>query len=99
MKEIVIIHGDKWRLEDIREDVKWCAKQPWTMKKYAKEKDHAHCSICWWTIAISDNPEIGEAYWAKGEHWLCKECHDRIMKQGHNQASQAIGAPAPLPGR
>jgi hypothetical protein len=91
MNKIVIIHGSEWELEDIQEDVDWCSKQPWTLKRYTKEKDHAHCSVCWWTIAVSENPDIGEAFWTEhGNRWLCKECHQRFMNLRHNQPSQPI---------
>jgi len=81
MNEIIKIHGDDWKLSDVQEDIDWCVSQQWTLQKYAKTGDHAHCSVCWWTIGVSEDPDMGEAYWTQSNHWLCKECHSKFIKK------------------
>jgi hypothetical protein len=34
MTETVHIHGDEWKLDDIREEIEWCQKRFWTQHKW-----------------------------------------------------------------
>jgi len=81
MNKYIEIHGDKWKLKDIQEELDWCKNQKWELKTYTKKDDHEHCRICFWTIGISDDPEIGQAYWNQGNHWLCQECYKKFIKK------------------
>jgi len=74
-EQVVVIHGEPWKLADIREDVAWCKEQVWSLTTYGKPVDHDHCSICWWSLAVSEDPDVGEGYFTEGNRWLCRECH------------------------
>ncbi len=39
---------------------------------------HDHCSICWWTLHESDDPDSGIGY-VSGNEWLCCECYDKFI--------------------
>ena len=81
MKDSVVIHGDTWQLADIAEDVAWRKEQPWQPSPYTKTGDHHHCSVCWWTLEVSDDPAVGQGYVTGANHqiWLCSECHDKFV--------------------
>lgn len=81
MESSVIIHGDTWKLADIADEVAWCKEQLWAPSAYAKIGDHGHCSICWWTLAISDDPSVGQGYvtGSKNRIWLCSECYGKFI--------------------
>jgi hypothetical protein len=32
MKDTVLIHGDHWKVSDVKEEVEWCRKQKWAWK-------------------------------------------------------------------
>ena len=82
MQPTVEIHGDSWKLADIEADIDWCKKQIWELKSYQVPNDHAHCSICWWSIVIPANPEIGIAYCSSETKWICQECFHKFINQG-----------------
>ncbi|GHC10564.1 hypothetical protein GCM10007047_29930 [Cerasicoccus arenae] len=75
------IHGNDWHAHDISENVNWCKAHNWKFIRYAKEDDHDHCLICYWTIHKSDDPEVGEAYFYGGSTWLCSECYGQFIKE------------------
>ena len=41
-------------------------------------EQHRHCTICWWELYRSDDPERGSGFRA-GDDWLCAECHGRFI--------------------
>jgi len=79
MNELVEIHGDKWKLKDIENNVEWSKQQVWQFKKYDNNNDHDHCLICMWTIFVTDDHNSGEAYFHGGSTWLCKECYNKFI--------------------
>lgn len=34
MEETISIHGDQWKIEDIREEVEWCRKEKWQQQTF-----------------------------------------------------------------
>jgi hypothetical protein len=81
MQESVVIHGNTWKLADISEDIAWCKGLSWQSSRYIKIGDHNHCSICWWTMMVSDDPSVGQGHVADINHfiWLCSECYDKFI--------------------
>jgi hypothetical protein len=79
MSDVVLIHGDEWKVADIAEDVEWCRTLQWAPSRYTNATDHSHCSICSWTLAVSDDPDIGEGLLSGRQRWLCKECHAKFV--------------------
>jgi hypothetical protein len=63
---------------------------------------HDHCSICWWSLHESDDPEVGVGYRTQSGHWLCSECYGRFIRDNElalneeaNQGRQATASPSP----
>ena len=81
MNDSIEIHGQQWKVDDIRENVEWSRQQVWQFKKYEKKNEHDHCLICYWTIFATDDPNSGEAYFYGGSTWLCKECHEKFVEK------------------
>ncbi|MGD9366293.1 MAG: hypothetical protein PVH87_11380 [Desulfobacteraceae bacterium] len=81
MDKIIQIHGNKWYLAEIRDNILWAKNQKWNLTKYSKSNDHDHCLICYWTIFETDDPECGEAYFFGGSTWLCKECYGKFVEK------------------
>jgi transposase-like protein len=79
MNEFVDIHGDQWKLEDIRENIEWSRRQVWELREFDKPEGHAHCLICYWTIHKSANSEEGSGYFYGGSTWLCTECYSKFV--------------------
>lgn len=79
MSDVVLIHGEAWKVDDIAKEVAWCRSVEWVLSSYANGDDHGHCSICWWTLAVSDDPEVGEGFVSGRHRWLCKECHEKFV--------------------
>jgi hypothetical protein len=77
----VEIHGDIWKIADIQDDIAWCKEQTWTPSTYSKDGDHDHCSICWWALTVSDDPNVGRGYITGKKRWLCSECYDKFIKK------------------
>jgi len=78
MQETVEIHGSIWKLGDFEEAVAWCKEQEWTLQPYSIPNDHEHCTVCWWSITISENTEVGVAY-CSGNRWVCQECFSKFI--------------------
>jgi hypothetical protein len=78
-KASVVLHGNEWPLADIREDIEWCKTQRWVLTQYDQPHDHAHCSVCWWSICVSNDPQVGVAYASPNGRWLCQECHAALV--------------------
>lgn len=79
MPGVVFIRGKEWKVDDIADDVAWCRSQEWALSRYTKVGDHGHCSICWWTLSVSDDPGVGEGYLSGRQRWLCKECYVQFI--------------------
>ena len=79
MSEVVLIHGDAWKVADIADDVAWCRTVHWLPSRYTKTGDHSHCSICWWTLAESEDANVGEGFVSQEQKWVCKECHEKFI--------------------
>jgi hypothetical protein len=91
-EETVTIHGAGWQLAQIAEEVTWCQEQSWTLARYTKPDDHAHCAICWWTIGVSDDDDVGLAYTTGRIQWLCRECFGKFIQPGLTSRSTGDGA-------
>lgn len=87
----VEIHGDTWQVEHIREDVESCRQHhdwqhaAWFPGRHAAAsptsqlRDHDHCQVCWWTLALSEDPRISTGWTRGGRVWLCCECYERFI--------------------
>lgn len=75
----VLIHGRKWKLEDIQDNIDWAKQQNWVFKKYSKQDEHDHCLICFWTIFHTVDEESGFGYYYGGSTWLCNECYKQFL--------------------
>lgn len=84
--ETVIIHGDKWKLVDIIDEIEFCRKQNWVSRvwtssmAYGKTVTHDHCSICWWTLGNSNKVEENTGYFNGKRLWLCSECYEKFIR-------------------
>ena len=79
MAQKVIIHGSKWKFEDIQDNVDWASQQNWVFKKYSNSGEHDHCLICYWTIFHTFDEESGFGYHYGGSTWLCNECYEQFI--------------------
>jgi hypothetical protein len=79
--DTVEIHGDTWRYADIQEDVEWCRTREWKPAKYRTSGEHSHCQVCWWSLRVSDDPDVAEGYVSSGKVslWLCSECFAQFV--------------------
>jgi hypothetical protein len=89
----VLIRGDAWKIEDIREEVEWCRNQsgwthgkwtPWPSspdgsKRRSQIHDHGHCLVCWWTLSSTEDPETGMGWTYNSKQWLCNECYSKFV--------------------
>ncbi|GAB6262340.1 hypothetical protein [Photobacterium sp. R1] len=79
MTQKVLIYGNKWNLEDIKDNVDWEKHQDWIFKKYCEQDEHEHCLICYWTIFHKIDEESGFGYYYGGSTWLCNECYEQFI--------------------
>ena len=81
MSEFVEIHGENWKVSDIKDNVEWAKEQEWTFKKYEDLNNHEHCLVCFWTIFVSDNENESCGYFYGGSTWLCQECYTKFVHE------------------
>jgi len=78
----ILIHGQVWERQDLIEEIKWCAAQNWELRMFVTADEHAHCRICWWSIGVSEDPEVGMGPCIGGTTWICKECYRHFVSPG-----------------
>jgi hypothetical protein len=79
MSDVVLIRGEEWKVADIADDVAWCRTLEWVPSRYTTVGEHSHCSICWWTLAVSNDPNVSEGFLSGQLRWLCSECHAQFV--------------------
>jgi hypothetical protein len=79
MSDVVLIRGEEWKVADIADDVAWCRTLEWVPSRYTTVGEHSHCSICWWTLAVSNDRNVSEGFLSGQLRWLCGECHAQFV--------------------
>ncbi|HCS29042.1 MAG TPA: hypothetical protein DIW43_16415 [Spongiibacteraceae bacterium] len=95
--ETIVIHGDEWKLEDIREEIAWCKEQSWIKRKFiccdaVKQKSH------WRKYTPGEAIPRGGKMVIKGhnhEHcqiccWTILESEDPSKNQGYVSGHQWV---------
>jgi len=78
-EETVLIRGETWKLDDIREEVAWCRNRAWEFATYSNAGEHSHCSICSWTLMPSPVSAKGQGYRSGPNTWLCQDCYAQFV--------------------
>ena len=42
--------------------------------------DHDHCDICWWKLDASGDPDRSNGFSDGSYGWLCRKCHDSLVR-------------------
>ncbi|MGB0281826.1 MAG: hypothetical protein ACPGAE_06585 [Neptuniibacter sp.] len=80
MEETVLIHGDHWKVSDVKEEVEWCRSQEWVQLAFvprdAIKQKHS------WTEHKEGKaaPEGGEVIEGGWEHEHCQVCWWKIRE-------------------
>ncbi|MBE9397624.1 hypothetical protein IOQ59_10165 [Pontibacterium sp. N1Y112] len=82
--EMVTIHGDEWKKEDVEEPIAWAKTKKWSKTQWYSDSenwDHDHCQICWWKLYKSEQPEHSIGYHnSENDNWLCTECFEQFVE-------------------
>ncbi|MCI5142677.1 MAG: hypothetical protein D3909_13340 [Candidatus Electrothrix sp. ATG1] len=80
MEDTVLIHGEHWKVIDIKEEVEWCRKQKWEKATFAP-RDAIKQKHSWTehkeAKAVPVGGEIIEGGW---EHEHCQVCWWKIRE-------------------
>jgi hypothetical protein len=72
MEDAILIHGDYWKVSDVKEEVEWCRKQLWEQESFVP-RDAIKQKYLW--AEHKEGRAVPEGGW---EHEHCQVCWWKI---------------------